>query len=82
MSVLPILLVCAVLLSGGLLTRAYRRRGMSWLHAHVTVAPRHGPYATFEAHPTDELNGDHVLSVVPVGGRHFTILEENPPCHP
>lgn len=78
MAVLLLLLVCAVLLSAGLLTRMYRRRGMSWLNAHVTVAPRRGPNATFATHPTDELNRDHVLSVVPVEVRQSTILEENP----
>jgi hypothetical protein len=78
MPALLLLLVCAVLLSAGLLTRMYRRRGLSWLNAHVTVAARSGPSAIYEAHPTDELNRDHVLSVVPVEVLRTTILEENP----
>jgi hypothetical protein len=78
MLTLPLLLLGALALAAGLLVRAYRRRGMSWLAAHVTVAPRTGPHPAFQSHPTDESGCDHVLSVVPVGVRHSTILEENP----
>jgi hypothetical protein len=78
MPAFPLLLLGAVLLAAGLLVRAYRRRGMSWLAAHVTVAPRPGPDPAFQSQATDESNCDHVLSVVPVEVRQSTILEENP----
>jgi hypothetical protein len=71
-------LTCAVLLSAGLLTRAYRHRGLGWVKAHVTVKPRPGPGATFETRPGDEPNRDHVLTVVPVEVRRSTTVEENP----
>jgi hypothetical protein len=71
-------LTCAVLLSAGLLTRAYRHRGLGWVKAHVTVTPRPGPGATFETRPGDEPNRDHVLTVVPVEVRCSTTVEENP----
>ncbi|MFG1931084.1 hypothetical protein ACGFK1_10560 [Mycobacterium sp. NPDC048908] len=78
MSATPLLLVGAVLLTAGLLLRAYRRRGVSWLAAHVTVTQRPGNAAAFENKPTDESDCDHVLSVVPVEVRQSTTLEEHP----
>jgi hypothetical protein len=75
---LLLVVVCVLLLSAGLLVRASRHRGVSWVKAHVTVAPRPGPGATFETRLGDELNRDHVLTVVPVEVRSSTILEENP----
>ena len=71
-------LTCAVLLSAGLLTRAYRHRGLGWVKAHVTVKPQPGPGATFETRPDDEPNRDHVLTVVPVEVRCSTTVEEDP----
>jgi hypothetical protein len=78
MPALPLLLLGAVLLAAGLLVRLYRRRGMSWLAEHVTVAPRPGLDPAFQSQPTDESNCDHVFSVVPVAVSQSTILEENP----
>src|SRR5271163_4425746 len=70
--------VFALLLSAGLFTRAHRHRGVSWMKAHVTVAPRPGPGATFETRPGDDPNRDHVLCVVPVEIQRSTTVEENP----
>ena len=70
-------LTCAALLSAGLLTRAYRHRGLGWVQAHVTVKPQPGPGATFETRPGDEPNRDHVLTVVPVEVRCSTTVEED-----
>jgi hypothetical protein len=71
-----LLLLCALLL-GGLLTLARRQRGVAWVKAHVTVAPRSGPAATFDTCPSDELNRDHVFAVVPVEVQRSTTIEEN-----
>src|SRR5271163_1899026 len=70
--------VFALLLSAGLFTRAHRHRGVSWMKAHVTVAPRPGPGATFETRPGDDPNRDHVLCVVPVEIQRSTTVEKNP----
>src|SRR5277367_4688119 len=70
--------VFALLLSAGLFTRAHRHRGVSWMKAHVTVAPRPGPGATFETRPGDDPDRDHVLCVVPVEIQRSTTVEENP----
>jgi hypothetical protein len=70
--------VFALLLSAGLFTRAHRHRGVSWMKAHVTVAPQPGPGATFETRPGDDPNRDHVLCVVPVEIQRSTTVEENP----
>jgi hypothetical protein len=70
--------VLALLLSAGLFTRARRHRGVSWMKAHVTVAPQPGPGATFETCPGDDPNRDHVLCVVPVEIRRSTTVEEDP----
>jgi hypothetical protein len=67
-----------LLLSAGLFTRAHRHRGVSWMKAHVTVAPRPGPGATFETRPGDDPDRDHVLCVVPVEIQRSTTVEENP----
>jgi hypothetical protein len=75
---LLLVLVCALLLPACLLVHVTRHRGVSWVQAHVTVAPRPGPGATFETRPGDEPNRDHVLSVVPVEVRRSTTVEENP----
>jgi hypothetical protein len=64
------------MLSVGLLVRACRRRGVSWVKAHVSVAPRPGPGATFELHPGDGHDRDHVLTVVPLEINSSTTLEE------
>jgi hypothetical protein len=73
---LLLLLMCALLLLAAVLTVAHRRRGLSWVKAHVTVAPRSGPAATFDTRPDDERNRDHVVAVVPVAGHQSTSIEE------
>jgi hypothetical protein len=75
---LLIAIVFALLLAAGLFTRAHRHRRVSWMKAHVTVAPRPGPDATFETHPGDKPNRDYVLCVVPVETQRSTTVEENP----
>jgi hypothetical protein len=47
------------------------------MKAHVTVASRSGPTAAFEARPSDQLNRDHLLAVVPVEVQRSTTIEEN-----
>jgi len=76
--VLPLTL--AGLLSAGLFIRAKRhpRRPPS-VEARVTVKVRPGSPTTFETRPSDELDHDHVLAVVPVEVQRSTTVEENHP---
>jgi len=69
-------LVCALLISAGVIVRAMRRPGLEWLKAHVTVTPTAGPAATFETQPDDEPNRDHVITVVPVQVERSTTVDE------
>jgi hypothetical protein len=71
------LLICALLLLAGLLALARRNRGVAWMKAHVTVASRSGPAATFDTCPGDQLNRDHAFAVVPVEVQRSTTTEEN-----
>jgi hypothetical protein len=49
------------------------------VEARITVKVRPGSPATFETRPSDELDHDHVLAVVPVEVQRFTTVEENHP---
>jgi hypothetical protein len=74
--VVLLLLMCAVVLLAAVLTVANRRRGLDWMKAHVTVASRSGPTATFDTHPDDDRTRDHVIAIVPVAGHQSTTIEE------
>ena len=74
--VVLLLLMCAVVLLAAVLTVANRRRGLDWMKAHVTVASRSGPAATFDTHPDDDRTRDHVIAIVPVAGHQSTTIEE------
>jgi len=74
---LVVAVIGALLASAGLVSRAHRRRGLDWMKAHVTVAPRPGPGASFETQPGDHVNRDHVLTVTPVEDKRSTTVEED-----
>ena len=78
--VLLLALMLAGLLSAGLFIRAKRHRGRPpSVEARVTVKVRPGSPTTFETRPSDELDHDHVLAVVPVEVQRSTTVEENHP---
>ena len=73
-------LLLAGLLSAGLFIRAKRHRGRPPpVEARVAVKVRPGFPTSFEMRPSDELDHDHVLAVVPVEVQRSTTVEENHP---
>jgi hypothetical protein len=71
------LVVLAVLLAG-LFFRAKRKRGVPWVHEHVTVTARPGAAATAETRADNGRDCDHAFTVVATEVDRSTAVEENP----
>jgi hypothetical protein len=71
------LVVLAVLLAG-LFFRAKRKRGVPWVHQHVTVTVRPGAAATAETRADNARDCDHAFTVVAAEVDRSTAVEENP----
>jgi len=74
--VLLVAVVVAILVSAGLLIRAKRVHGKSWVKAHVAVKPRASAAATFDTPPSDGDQRDHILTVIPVELRYETTVHD------